>query len=125
MALPLTTVGRQPAGATIATSIAVLAALHGEKQSDLAKALGMTDYQLSRRLNLKARWTPDELDAIAEHYRIPVGLLFTPADQLLERLLVAGYKPAIGVHPLGPDQTELWDPALEVPYNHEPVLTSV
>lgn len=77
----------------IGTAILVFAAVRGEKQGELAEALGMTDYQLSRRLNGKARWSPDELQAVAEHFELPsVGLLFMTPTQLLDRLRASGYK---------------------------------
>lgn len=41
-----------------------------------------------------------------------------------EWLLSSGYIPVTGVH-MPSEQGELWDPALAVPYNHEPVLASV
>jgi hypothetical protein len=60
--------------------IRVLMATEGEGQGDLAVAARISEATASRRL-AHGGWKSDELRLIAQHYRIPIGVLYAdPAD---------------------------------------------
>ncbi|WKK24142.1 acyltransferase [Streptomyces olivoreticuli] len=53
-------------------TVAALMNRTGERQQDLAVALGLNKTQLSRRQAAKSRWTLDDCDTLAAHYGMPV-----------------------------------------------------
>ncbi|MGW2190461.1 helix-turn-helix domain-containing protein [Streptomyces sp. NPDC001719] len=53
-------------------TVAALMNRTGERQQDLASALGLNKTQLSRRQSAKARWTLDDCDSLAAHYGMSV-----------------------------------------------------
>ncbi len=63
-------------------TIRTLLANRDEKPEDLAVALGMHRSKLFRRFE-QGKWTAEELDALARHFRVPVGLLFEDPETLL------------------------------------------
>ncbi len=62
--------------------IRTLAANREESADDLAAALGMHRSKLFRRFE-QGKWTAEELDALARHFRVPVGLLFSDPETML------------------------------------------
>jgi transcriptional regulator with XRE-family HTH domain len=62
----------------VTTSVRVEMALRREHQSDLARALGLTQTSVSARLNGRTRWSVDDLDKLAEHFGVTVADLVNP-----------------------------------------------
>lgn len=53
-------------------TIAALMAQAGERQSDLAAGLGLSQAQVSRKQGGGAHWSLEDVDRLAAHYRLPV-----------------------------------------------------
>jgi len=49
-----------------------------ETQVKVSNMLGMTQSALSLKLRGRRPWFAGEIDAVAKHYSVPVGALFTP-----------------------------------------------
>lgn len=59
----------------------------GQRHSDLARILGVTQSSMSARLRGESRWKLDDLPPVAEHFGVTVGELLAgyaaiPADRL-------------------------------------------
>jgi DNA-binding XRE family transcriptional regulator len=67
----------------------------GETTADLAATLGVSEKTVKRRLAGSQDWTADEVVGLAQHFRVPVALLFAGPDALF-----AGVLPEAG--PEGP-----------------------
>lgn len=106
------------ADATIAKSIDAWMAYRRVNQGEVAAAAGLTQPQLSRRLNGHTDFKASEVAAIAAFLDVAVGRLY-------EGLSDSGYRPDYGLHPLGQEQGELLDPSLDVAWNARPVLATV
>ncbi len=63
-------------------TIRTLLANRDEKPDDLATALGMHRSKLFRRFE-QGKWTAEELDALAKHFNVPIGVLFGDPSTLL------------------------------------------
>ncbi|GGV08162.1 hypothetical protein GCM10010275_55460 [Streptomyces litmocidini] len=61
----------------------------GERQADLAEAVGITQRQVSRKQSGTALWSLDDLDRLSAHYGIPVSDLPRGADHAISRLPAA------------------------------------
>ncbi|WP_432089677.1 helix-turn-helix domain-containing protein [Streptomyces sp. bgisy095] len=61
----------------------------GERQADLAEALGITQGQVSRKQGGTALWSLDDLDRLSAHYGIPVPDLLRGTDHAVSRLPAA------------------------------------
>lgn len=66
---------------------AVLLALHGERQRDLARLLGIDDASITRRIrDGRGSWTPEQLEAMADHFGVPISVLFLSPQDLAQAL---------------------------------------
>ncbi|MFC8896641.1 helix-turn-helix domain-containing protein [Streptomyces cinereoruber] len=70
-------------------TVAALLYATGERQADLAAAVGITQGQVSRKQSGTALWSLDDLDRLSVHYGIPVPDLLCGADHAVRRLPVA------------------------------------
>jgi hypothetical protein len=84
--------------AELRLTVGALLALTGEKQRDLAAAIGITQTQISRKQAGKVSWSLADCDRLSDHYGIPVPDLLsgpTRATTLLpEGRRTAGFLPA-------------------------------
>ncbi len=63
-------------------TIRTLLAHREESADDLATALGMHRSKLFRRFE-QGKWTAEELDSLAKHFDVPIGVLFGDPNALL------------------------------------------
>lgn len=71
--------------AGISAVVRVYLAAYGERHDDLAAALGVSRPAVSQKLQGRIRWTVADLDALADHFGVPVET-FLAGDVLLDRL---------------------------------------
>lgn len=65
----------------ISETVRRVAGAHGELHRDVARALGLSAQGLSNRMNGRANWTIDDLNALAEHWGChPWDLMQGPAE---------------------------------------------
>lgn len=55
----------------------------GEKPTDLALILGNSRKTVVRRISGELDWTATEVRLLAQHYRVPVAVLYAGPDALL------------------------------------------
>ncbi|WP_130798097.1 helix-turn-helix domain-containing protein [Streptomyces otsuchiensis] len=79
-------------------SLTVLALMRatGERQRDLATALGMAQPTLSQRLSGDRPWTLADLDGLSAHYGVPVPDLVAGVDAAVRRLPAARRATTVG-----------------------------
>ncbi|MEU5430919.1 acyltransferase [Streptomyces olivoreticuli] len=77
-------------------TVAALMNRTGERQQDLATALGLNKTQLSRRQAAKARWTLDDCDGLAAHYGMPVLDLLAGPTHAAGKLSAGRLSAALG-----------------------------
>lgn len=84
------------------------------EQADMALALGISRALVSKFERDQSEPRIGQLRKWAETTGVSV-----------EWMMGYGYNSVMCVHPLPSEQGELWDPALETPYNAEPELATV
>jgi hypothetical protein len=73
----------------------------GERQGDLAVAIGLSQAQVSRKQSGAARWSLEDIDALSAHYGLPVldllagpthavGVLYADTPPLQPAVLASG-----------------------------------
>lgn len=67
-------------------TVAALMQVMGDSQDDLARALRVSQAQISRKQGRRSRWTLDDCDAIAKHYGISVPDLLSGTDNAMNAL---------------------------------------
>ena len=67
---------------TITRIVRILMDHHHEKQTLLAAVLGVKPPQVSTRMKGTTAWTIDDLDRMAEHWGIPVGMFFMTDEEV-------------------------------------------
>jgi transcriptional regulator with XRE-family HTH domain len=73
-------------------TIPALMGAHGENQTALGNALGLTQGQISRKLSGQAALTLEDVDAVAEHYGITPAQLLSGRTVAVSRSLQAKEK---------------------------------
>jgi len=69
--------------AQVSNAVRILMALAQESQSDVAKILGVPQSAVSARLRGQTKWTVDDLEVLARHYRKPITVFFIDVDAML------------------------------------------
>lgn len=92
---------RSQSAAELRRTVQALMDLHGETQGQLATALGITQGQISRKLNGKAVIALEDCDAIAHHYGITTAELLSGTAVAITRSQMAR-KPNGSAHPADP-----------------------
>lgn len=71
---------------TLALTVAALMRLTGERQTDLAAGIRISQTRISRKQSGVATWTLDDLDRLSAHYGIPVPDLVAGVDRAIHCL---------------------------------------
>ena len=83
---------RSRSAAELRRTIPALMGVHGENQSDLGDAIGLTQGQISRKLAGQAEITLADCDAIADHYGITTAQLLGSKRTAVAKSLAAKEK---------------------------------
>lgn len=67
----------------VTEAVQLLMRLRGDKQRDLALALGIVRPAVTARLNNRSPWAIDDLDALAAYFDVPPATFLVPAQLLL------------------------------------------
>ena len=79
--------------ATVSAKVKYLMHLHGHMtQTDLARAIGLSQSAVSDKLNEHYPWTTDDLDALAAYFGVPAADLVTKLPRLDSNQQPAGYR---------------------------------
>lgn len=81
---------------TLRATVAALMHATGETQRDLGAGIDLPQSQISRRQRGTAAWTLDDVDALSEHWGIPVLELLAGPTRALERLPAARRAATLG-----------------------------
>ncbi|MEV7296867.1 helix-turn-helix transcriptional regulator [Streptomyces microflavus] len=68
--------------------------LTGERQTDLAAGIRISQTRISRKQSGAATWTLDDLDRLSAHYGIPVPDLVAGVDRAIQCLPAPRRRPA-------------------------------
>lgn len=69
-------------GDRVSTIVKMLLAGHHELQQDLARLLDLSDSQITRKVR-GGKWNLDDLDAMAEHWSVPVAIFFLEPSEIM------------------------------------------
>jgi hypothetical protein len=67
----------------VTEAVQLLMRLRGDKQRDLAVALGVVRPAVTARLNYRSPWAIDDLDALAAYFDVPPATFLVPVQLLL------------------------------------------
>ncbi|MFJ4217202.1 helix-turn-helix domain-containing protein, partial [Streptomyces hydrogenans] len=92
-------------------TVAALMSRAGERQGDLAAAIGLSQAQVSRKQSGAAHWSLDDVDLLAAHYGLPVlDLLAGPTHAVGVLHGAAPRLPSAATAPTGPTSESTPEP---------------
>jgi transcriptional regulator with XRE-family HTH domain len=72
-----------PIDQRVARVVKIMLAVREENQGDLGRALGLDSGQISRVMNGRRRWSLAELEAMAHHFNVDIGIFFEEPEALV------------------------------------------
>jgi transcriptional regulator with XRE-family HTH domain len=79
----MTDTQQTPIDQRVARVARIMLAVRDQHQGDLADVLGLNSGALSRKMHGHRKWTLTELELMAQHFDVSVGVFFEEADDLV------------------------------------------